>query len=50
MFKIPTDKIWEVIATWRQGDPDRRENRAVEDDGSVKVASADGESIKAAIK
>src|SRR6201988_1032640 len=41
MFNIPTDKIREVIGTGGKIN--------IEDDGSVKVASANAESIKAAI-
>src|SRR3984885_5572092 len=53
-FKIPTDKIREVIGTGGKvdreivGKPGAKVN--IDDDGTVKVASADGESIKAAIK
>src|SRR6201986_632881 len=53
MFKIPTDKIREVIGTGGKGIREIVEKTGakinIEDDGSVKVASADGESIKAAI-
>ena len=54
MFKIPTDKIREVIGTGGKVIREIVERTGakinIEDDGSVKVASADGESIKAAIK
>jgi polyribonucleotide nucleotidyltransferase len=54
MFKIPTDKIREVIGTGGKVIREIVEKTGakinIEDDGSVKVASADGESIKAAIK
>ena len=53
-FKIPTDKIREVIGTGGKVIREIVERTGakinIEDDGSVKVASADGESIKAAIK
>jgi polyribonucleotide nucleotidyltransferase len=53
-FKIPTDKIREVIGTGGKVIREIVEKTGakinIEDDGSVKVASADGESIKAAIK
>jgi polyribonucleotide nucleotidyltransferase len=53
MFKIPTDKIREVIGTGGKVIREIVEKTGakinIEDDGSVKVASADGESIKAAI-
>ncbi|HEY7229265.1 MAG TPA: polyribonucleotide nucleotidyltransferase, partial [Pseudolabrys sp.] len=52
-FKIPTDKIREVIGTGGKVIREIVEKTGakinIEDDGSVKVASADGESIKAAI-
>jgi polyribonucleotide nucleotidyltransferase len=52
-FKIPTDKIREVIGTGGKVIREIVEKTGakinVEDDGTVKVASADGESIKAAI-
>jgi polyribonucleotide nucleotidyltransferase len=52
-FKIPTDKIREVIGTGGKIIREIVEKTGakinIEDDGSVKVASADGESIKAAI-
>ena len=54
MFKIPTDKIREVIGTGGKVIREIVEKTGakinIEDDGTVKVASADGESIKAAIK
>src|SRR5471030_359865 len=54
MFKIPTDKIREVIGTGGKVIREIVEKTGakinIEDDGSVKVASADGESIKAALK
>src|ERR1700753_4048663 len=53
-FKIATDKIREVIGTGGKVIREIVEKTGakinVEDDGTVKVASADGESIKAAIK
>ena len=53
MFKIPTDKIREVIGTGGKVIREIVEKTGakinIEDDGTVKVASADGESIKAAI-
>ena len=53
MFKIPTDKIREVIGTGGKVIREIVEKTGakinIEDDGSVKVASADAESIKAAI-
>src|SRR5689334_8992183 len=53
-FKIPTDKIREVIGTGGKVIREIVEKTGakinIEDDGSVKVASANGESIKAAIK
>jgi polyribonucleotide nucleotidyltransferase len=53
MFKIPTDKIREVIGTGGKVIREIVEKTGakinIEDDGSVKVASANGESIKAAI-
>src|ERR1700716_894430 len=53
-FKIPTDKIREVIGTGgkviREIVEKTRAKVNIDDDGTVKVASADGESIKAAIK
>ena len=52
-FKIATDKIREVIGTGGKVIREIVEKTGakinIEDDGSVKVASADGESIKAAI-
>ena len=52
-FKIPTDKIREVIGTGGKVIREIVEKTGakinIEDDGSVKVASADGEFIKAAI-
>ena len=52
-IKIPTDKIREVIGTGGKVIREIVEKTGakinIEDDGSVKVASADGESIKAAI-
>ena len=54
MIKIPTDKIREVIGTGGKVIREIVEKTGakinIEDDGTVKVASADGESIKAAIK
>ena len=53
MFSIPTDKIREVIGTGGKIIREIVEKTGakinVEDDGTVKVASADGESIKAAV-
>src|ERR1700726_2457554 len=53
-MKIPTDKIREVIGTGGKVIREIVEKTGakinIEDDGTVKVASADGESIKAAIK
>ncbi|MGH6726613.1 MAG: polyribonucleotide nucleotidyltransferase, partial [Pseudolabrys sp.] len=53
-FKIPTDKIREVIGTGGKVIREIVEKTGakinVEDDGSVKVASADADSIAAAIK
>ena len=53
IFKIPTDKIREVIGTGGKVIREIVEKTGakinIEDDGTVKVASADGESIKAAI-
>jgi polyribonucleotide nucleotidyltransferase len=53
-MKIPVDKIREVIGTGGKVIREIVEKTGakvnIEDDGSVKVASADGESIKAAIK
>src|SRR6201990_2876571 len=52
-FKIPTDKIREVIGTGGKVIREIVEKTGakinIEDDGSVKVASASGDSIKAAI-
>jgi polyribonucleotide nucleotidyltransferase len=52
-FKIPTDKIREVIGTGGKVIREIVEKTGakinVEDDGTVKVASADAESIKAAV-
>jgi len=52
-FKIPVDKIRDVIGTGGKVIREIVEKTGakinIEDDGSVKVASADGESIKAAI-
>ena len=52
-FKIPTDKIREVIGTGGKVIREIVEKTGakinIEDDGTVKVASADGELIKAAI-
>jgi polyribonucleotide nucleotidyltransferase len=52
-FKIPTDKIRDVIGTGGKVIREIVEKTGakinIEDDGSVKVASANGESIKAAI-
>src|SRR3974390_741652 len=54
MFKIPTDKIREVIGTGGKVIREIVEKTGakinIEDDGTVKVASASGDSIKAAIK
>src|SRR5215203_4064101 len=54
VFSIPTDKIREVIGTGGKVIREIVEKTGakvnIEDDGTVKVASADGESIKAAIK
>ena len=53
LFKIPTDKIREVIGTGGKVIREIVEKTGakinIEDDGSVKVASANGESIRAAI-
>jgi polyribonucleotide nucleotidyltransferase len=53
-IKIPTDKIRDVIGTGGKVIREIVEKTGakinVEDDGTVKVASADGESIKAALK
>src|SRR6266436_294971 len=53
-FKIPTDKIREVIGSGGKVIREIVEKTGakinIEDDGTVKVASADGESIKAALK
>src|SRR6201984_3817953 len=53
-FKIATDKIREVIGTGGKVIREIVEKTGakvnIEDDGTVKVASSDGESIKAAIK
>src|SRR6202042_2960388 len=53
-MKIPTDKIREVIGTGGKVIREIVEKTAakinIEDDGTVKIASADGESIKAALK
>src|SRR6185503_10973177 len=53
MFKIPTDKIREVIGTGGKVIREIVEKTGakinIEDDGSVNVASANGDSIKAAI-
>jgi polyribonucleotide nucleotidyltransferase len=52
MFKIPTDKIREVIGTGGKVIREIVEKTGakinIEDDGSVKVASANADSIKAA--
>src|SRR5215204_3895436 len=52
-FKIPTDKIREVIGTGGKVIREIVEKTGakinIEDDGTVKVASSDGESIKAAV-
>ncbi|HEX3432211.1 MAG TPA: polyribonucleotide nucleotidyltransferase [Rhizomicrobium sp.] len=54
VIHIPTDKIREVIGTGGKVIREIVEKTGakvnIEDDGTVKVASADGESIKAAIK
>src|SRR6478609_375332 len=54
MFNIPTDKIREVIGTGGKVIREIVEKTGakinVEDDGTVKIASADGESIRAALK
>jgi polyribonucleotide nucleotidyltransferase len=53
-IKIPTDKIREVIGTGGKVIREIVEKTGakidIEDDGTVKVASADGQQIKAAIK
>ncbi|MBV8978064.1 MAG: polyribonucleotide nucleotidyltransferase, partial [Alphaproteobacteria bacterium] len=53
-IKIPTDKIREVIGTGGKVIREIVEKTGakinIEDDGTVKIASADGDSIKAAIK
>jgi polyribonucleotide nucleotidyltransferase len=53
-IKIPTDKIREVIGTGGKVIREIVEKTGakinVEDDGTVKIASSDGESIKAALK
>jgi polyribonucleotide nucleotidyltransferase len=53
-IKIPTDKIRDVIGTGGKVIREIVEKTGakinVEDDGTVKIASADGESIKAALK
>src|SRR5690606_28411928 len=53
-FKIPTDKIREVIGTGgkviREIVEETGAKVNIEAEGSVKVAASDGESIKAAIK
>ncbi len=53
-FKIPVDKIREVIGSGGKVIREIVEKTGakinIEDDGTVKVASADGESIKAALK
>jgi polyribonucleotide nucleotidyltransferase len=53
-FKIATDKIREVIGTGGKVIREIVEKTGakinIEDDGTVKIASADGESIKAALK
>jgi polyribonucleotide nucleotidyltransferase len=53
-IKIPTDKIRDVIGTGGKVIREIVEKTgakiSVEDDGTVKIASADGESIKAALK
>jgi polyribonucleotide nucleotidyltransferase len=53
-IKIPTDKIREVIGTGGKVIREIVEKTgakiSVEDDGTVKIASADGDSIKAALK
>src|ERR1700757_4849612 len=53
-MKIPTDKIREVIGTGGKVIREIVEKTGakinIEDDGTVKIASADGESIKAALK
>ena len=54
VITIPTDKIREVIGTGGKVIREIVEKTGakinVEDDGTVKIASADGESIKAALK
>src|SRR5690348_6484018 len=54
VFTIPTDKIREVIGTGGKVIREIVEKTGakinIEDDGTVKIASADGESIKAALK
>ena len=53
-IKIPTDKIREVIGSGGKVIREIVEKTGakidIQDDGTVKVASADGESIKAALK
>src|SRR6201988_1375232 len=53
-FKIPTDKIREVIGTGGKVIREIVEKTGakinVEDDGTVKIASADGEAMRAALK
>src|SRR5437868_8701278 len=53
-IKIPTDKIREVIGSGGKVIREIVEKTGakinIEDDGTVKIASADGESIKAALK
>jgi polyribonucleotide nucleotidyltransferase len=53
-IKIPTDKIREVIGSGgkviREIVEKTKAKINIEDDGTVKIASADGESIKAALK
>jgi polyribonucleotide nucleotidyltransferase len=53
-MKIPTDKIRDVIGTGGKVIREIVEKTGakinIEDDGTVKIASADGESIKAAVK
>ena len=53
-IKIPTDKIRDVIGTGGKVIREIVEKTGakinIEDDGTVKIASADGESIKAALK
>src|SRR6185312_16044484 len=53
-IKIPTDKIREVIGTGGKVIREIVEKTGakinIEDDGTIKIASSDGESIRAALK